>query len=846
MALPPVIVRFLAQGVPDVQRAFRSISDTVTRGDRGAEASARRASSSRVTNAEREAREKIAAWRRADAFHSAALRAGQREAERFSRAEVRAAESAAAAKMRIAARLATEEQRLRASALRDRLAAGGAHGPSRPTSASARLALIEAAKGKGPQEQKAILGQVREMALQDRAHSQGTAQAERAAAAQARIVDRSTRDAERARERGLRSADRAAKEEVRITERAEREKARAMERWGRERDRNTRERVKQFSSAIGTAGTSAMRTIGRGAAAGVAGLMQVGGGFGVVDSVQKEVQLRGQAAQLAASSEGNFTADSLLNSARAVATTQAMNPEDVLHGYDEVKKMTGDLGKATRIMPQLAKIATATGANLGEVGGLAGNILASNEKISDEDLLKQVRLFTQQGIVGGVELGDFAKFGGRIIAGASLFGGNREENEGVLGAAAQIARQKGGAASPAEATLAAQRFGTDIQKHAADLEAQGIKVRDGKGTLRSAKDISLDMLDKTGGDVTKLSKLGIGDRGVRVLTGVADIYREAGGGKAGRAAVEKEFSKYTTGISESAIETKNKQRLAEVDAQLTVAMNNLRAAVGTSLVPELTKLIPQIARATPIVSDLLGKLIKVASWAEENPFAGFAGLVTAFFMKELINAQIANTIKGLITGGAPGGGVGGLPGGAVPAATPAAALGLAGLGAAVQLGSMAHLADQRYGAVTEGKEEAAALAQNLQSEDPVLRATAERFRADAQKQGSKERVTAAYVDTAVRGVKTIVNPLSSLGDMAGDWVTEKVAGKGKSTGSRSVEALKANEIVNAPELQSAVTKAIADGVREGVKQSGGIQPGPEANPKTAGLPISSPQRLGPP
>src|SRR5207244_3419544 len=98
---------------------------------------------------------------------------------------------------------------------------------------------------------------------------------------------------------------------------------------------------------------------------------------------------------------------------------------------------------------------------------------------------------------------------------------------------------------------------------------------DGKGGMRDAREIMRDMLDKSGGDVTKLTQFGLGERGIRALTGFSDIYRQAGGGKAGKAAVMQEFDKFTQGVSDKEVEDRAQKRLAETDKQLERGMNEL-------------------------------------------------------------------------------------------------------------------------------------------------------------------------------------------------------------------------------------------------------------------------------
>jgi hypothetical protein len=97
--------------------------------------------------------------------------------------------------------------------------------------------------------------------------------------------------------------------------------------------------------------------------------------------------------------------------------------------------------------------------------------------------------------------------------------------------------------------------------------------------------------------------MGLGERGVRVLTGVADIYREAGGGDKGEKAVKQEFAKYTTGVSADEIEAANRRVLSEQQAE--IEMRKLTLEVGQGLLPEIRKLIGPIRDLAPAFVNIL-------------------------------------------------------------------------------------------------------------------------------------------------------------------------------------------------------------------------------------------------
>lgn len=113
MAIPPVVIQFLADGVPDVSRALRSIGDIVARVEQQSVGVARAGTSARIREANREAAEKARAATRAEAMVAAAQRAANREVEARARADVRAATQAANEKIRIAQQLEARQLAIR-------------------------------------------------------------------------------------------------------------------------------------------------------------------------------------------------------------------------------------------------------------------------------------------------------------------------------------------------------------------------------------------------------------------------------------------------------------------------------------------------------------------------------------------------------------------------------------------------------------------------------------------------------------------------------------------------------------------------------------------------------------
>lgn len=775
MAIAPVVIEFLAKGVPQVQQAFKSIQDAAIRAERAQVVEVEKGERAKATSTEKWAkyREKL--------LDKSATMAGRFYAKQ-------AREEAAAAKRASRATISESEK-------------------------------TTAAIKKGEHD--------RARAVRDRVNE--TKQAEK-------DLDAWQRRASQQRRQEAREEARVAREARRVAEKEERESRRVG---------SVRGRAAEAVLGAGARGVIAGLQRSGGIAQGLATTAaQLGGGFSIADSVGGEQRMRQQAATLSASTilsragtagaEENagkaMSTDEVLSKAKAIGISQGINPEEVLAGFDEIKKLAGNLSKATEVMPAVAKLATATGSDLSVTSRLAGNIIGANPNISSDDLDKQMRIFTHQGAVGGVEIEDFARYGSRITAGATKYGGNRETNEVTLGAMAQMSRQYGGAASPAEAALGAQRFGEDVIKHADDLKGMGITVSDGKGNLKDAQAIILEMLAKTGGDVTKVSHLNLGARGSRPLEGAAAIYKDAGGGESGLEAVKKEFKKYGTGVSKEEVDAANRRVLAE--RKVEMSMQALRIAAGEQLLPEFIKIIPTLKELIPAFVEVakvgipaFSQLMKtVADFVEKNKglvadlAAHPVGTLIAFELtKSFAAAGLPALIRALFSG-AFGGGVGG-GGGSAAFALGKAAPALARNGAAAAMVATAGaLGGSVWGGMTAYADA------SMEAEDVAAKVR-------AWGQGDRSRgidpAAAANAIEAAKGRLSQTSGLEKLGLGIGGAFSDEYE-------QRYQQNKKDQALVDAEDLRKAITEAAAAGVREGVASGMSSMPGNNSGPNGAG------------
>lgn len=581
-----IAVEFVLRGLHDISRAIRTVEQSAAAADRNREKTASQASKQRTRVEEQEAKAKIRAQLQVD-----------RESKRLQDKQVKDTERGAKQ------RLKAEEREMRA--------------------------MVRAAE-------KAANDRLRIERKVDRDFAAMQKQ-------QHRERDRIIKDDERRQEQ---HAARIAKIRERSASMAGQFAAKQAQDEIRAKDRF----VRGTSSRLMGAGRTVSGVVGR--AAGT--MAQLGGGFSVADSVEREVGMHRIAGKIAASSmpsaDGSKpTTRELVGNARATGLAAGVDPKDILEGIDQFKNLTGETGRAMKMMPDIAKLATAFGADVGELSANAGNIALADPTMSNDDVMRMLRVQTRQGAVGAVELEHMAKYGSRLTAGAGLFEGDRGTNIGTMGAFAQMARQRGGAASPAEAALAAQRFATDVASHADQLKDQGIDVKGKDGKLKDPREILKQMVEKTGGDVTKFKSMNLGERGVKVLTAASDIYSSKGGGKLGMQALDAELKKFTDGVSEAEVEMRARERLQDADKQLECAMIELRSAVGSQLLPEFLKMVPVLREALPTITKLLAGFVTLADWAMRNPLSGLSVMIGAAFAKELAAAAIGKLIETALT-----------------------------------------------------------------------------------------------------------------------------------------------------------------------------------------------------
>lgn len=431
-----------------------------------------------------------------------------------------------------------------------------------------------------------------------------------------------------------------------------------------ERERTVRQRTAEraargIARTAGGAVTRAGRTI-----VGLGSLAAGAVGFGALaagkSAVEDEIDIRARASSLAnqAAANPNFKGnlgqlkkDLVDKDARGV---KGFTGGETLGALEQFTNLTGDLDTARAILPDLGKLALATGTDLGELAATAGNaFIPLADKIKDpiermKALKTVVTSLANQGAVGAIEIKDLASEFAGLAASSNRFAGKADDNLKIMGALAQAARQRGGAESASEAVTSVARFSSDVITKSGDLKKMGVDVFSDKTKtkLKDPREIILDVLKKTGGDLSKVGDI-FGERGIRAFQGFAPLYTEAESKKkgTGEKAVRAEYSRLMGQGSATTIDQRAESRLADPDLQLKEAMKEFRRAIGAELMPEVTRLIPKFKEMIPSLVKLTSAVVKLAAWFGANPFKGVIAIMGASIAKDLLTAGIGKLVE---------------------------------------------------------------------------------------------------------------------------------------------------------------------------------------------------------
>lgn len=311
----------------------------------------------------------------------------------------------------------------------------------------------------------------------------------------------------------------------------------------------------------------------------------------------------------------------LVKEVRGIGMATGTSNEETMQGLRDFVGKTGDLATARDVLGDMARLAKATGTNMQDMVAAAGDVSNQLEEGPEKSkmLISIMKTVAGQGKLGAVEIRDMASQMAKLAAAASKFEGGPERAIATMGALAQSARQRGGAASASIAANAASSFAGDLTKGAniKNMKAFGITpFTDATHTkLRDPEEIILQALLKTGGDIGKLGKIFPNKMSMRAVEGFRQVYVGAGGGQAGAEAVNEEFKRLRdTMMGEGEIAASFAAAMATNETQVQLVNNQLGAlgeTIMSTLLPAVLSIAPVFVELATGAAKFLGKLLGV-------------------------------------------------------------------------------------------------------------------------------------------------------------------------------------------------------------------------------------------
>ncbi len=365
-----------------------------------------------------------------------------------------------------------------------------------------------------------------------------------------------------------------------------------------------------------------------------------------------------------------------------VSNNNALDPTKVIAGLQGFTAITGDLETGRKVMGDLARLSKATGTDFEDMANAAGNASTQLADTPDkaEKLQGIMRSIAGQGKLGAVEIKDMAVRMAQLAAAAPQFKGEVSDNIVMMGVLAQEARQHGGAPNAAGATTAVGGFMNTFRKGARMKEFTKLGI---DPTNLSPQEIIVESLRKTKGNNVAMGKLFMDKQARTAVAGFENIYKGAGGGEKGIAAVEAEFERLkNVAMGRGEIEESAAKAIETTASKAQLFQNALDETSKSMQAQLLPTLLSLQGPALGVMKAFGG----VAEFAANNPFVAIGAVMGGSVVKSAVGEMAARAFAGGV-GNAAGGLAGGVGAGG------AALLGSAAL-ATVAILSLAAAADQ--------------------------------------------------------------------------------------------------------------------------------------------------------
>ncbi len=453
--------------------------------------------------------------------------------------------------------------------------------------------------------------------------------------------------------------------------------------------------ARSFGATMKSAlGEAAKQFAAMGASAGKTLASMATGNLGFAAQAKSIYQLRDSISALTvASGKGMESLEPLRQEIHNIAKASNQMAEDVTAGMSAFVAKTGDLDTARKNMMLYGKVATATGASLMDVANVGVEL---KQKLGLEDQAEAMAVLVQQAKMGAIEFKDMASVGPKILAAAASAGASGLPGIRSAGAAVQvIASGFGGRGQGASASVSYENMIATLQKTKTRqrIEDLGIKVAG-----RDANEVFMEVIRRTGGDMTQLREIFRTQQAFRGITSFARDYDKTTGRFAN-------FEKFKAASNDAGVISGDfNSRMQSGQQKLQASQIAIAATIDDKLGPALEKFAGQASRIAGVIgfaADHIGLTIAAIGGGiiAKNAAGGILSRVVGGAGGRLLGAAagtgtpvfVTNWPGGGLPGGAPGPGGGGLLGRAARIAS-GAALPLAAIvgGAAI----IDHLSDR--------------------------------------------------------------------------------------------------------------------------------------------------------
>lgn len=341
---------------------------------------------------------------------------------------------------------------------------------------------------------------------------------------------------------------------------------------------------------------------------------------------------------------GNLTAQETENIKKqmlSLSETTLQLPEDQLRAFKDMVAAGIDPKVAIKGLESINKTATATFADVGDIGASAVDLFQKMD-LDPGKWEKAFGIMLKAGKAGRFELKDMARFFPTITSEMARYGIVSEKGLSQTAAMLQIARR--GTGSPEQAVTNMQNFFSHITQYRKQFKAAGINIYDfidtKTGRFKAGKDIDAlmeDIIKKTGGSIAKLERAGIRDIQTKQFLNVMMMYWE-------------DYKK----IRDDSVVGDNvvNQDFAKVAETKYAELQKLKTAQSKAMKSEAS-------------ANLASKTLGLGNWAIENPGKAIAAAIGGYALfkggsriaKDWINKKWGGVEGGL---GLPGlGGAGG-------------------------------------------------------------------------------------------------------------------------------------------------------------------------------------------